>query len=419
MKPAAYSLARPFQALRPAPGRADDVASPPYDVVSTAEARALAHGKPYSFLHVSRAEINFADTADPYSEEVYAAAAENLRRFERDGVLVRDAQAGFYVYRMRRGTRAQTGIAFAASVDAYLDGRIRKHELTRPAKEDDRVKQIDAVDAITGPVFLVHRAQPALAQLIEQASARAPDTTAADVDGVRHEIWAIFDEHTIAGILACFARIDTLYIADGHHRSAAAARIALARRNAHPDYSGNEPYNGFLAVSFPDDEVEILDYNRVVRDLHGHSAESLLARLEENFTITRREAPVCPDAALHYGLYLAGNWYELRLKAAVDLADPVARLDVSVLDTFVLAPLLGIDDPRTSPRIDFVGGSRGPEAIAARVDCGEMAAGFMLHATALSDLMAVADADRIMPPKSTWFDPKLADGLLSLPLDER
>lgn len=418
MKPAETSLARPFRALRPAPDRADAVASPPYDVVSTAEARALADGRPYSFLHVSRAEINFADTIDPYSDEVYAAAAENLRRFEHDGVLLRDAQAGFYIYRMTRGSRAQTGIAFAASVDAYLDGRIRKHELTRPAKENDRVKQIDAVNAITGPVFLVHRALPDLARLLDRASARAPDTSAADVDGVRHDIWAVFDADTIADISACFNRSDRLYIADGHHRSAAAARIAEARRAAHPDYSGAEAFNGFLAVSFPDSEVDILDYNRLVRDLNGHSTESLLAALRENFTLAPRDAPVSPSAALSYGLYVAGQWYALTLKAAVDMNDPVARLDVSVLDNFVLAPLLGIDDPRTSPRIDFVGGSRGPDAIAARVDSGEMALGFMLHPTALADLMSVADADQIMPPKSTWFDPKLADGLLSLPLDD-
>lgn len=418
MKPAEPSLARPFRALRPAPGRADDVVSPPYDVVSTAEARALADGRPYSFLHVSRAEIDFPDTVDPYSEEVYGAAAENLRRFERDGVLVRDAQAGFYIYRMTRGPRTQTGVAFAASVDAYVEGRIRKHELTRPAKENDRVKQIDAVNAITGPVFLVHRALSGLAQVITDASARAPDISATDVAGVRHDIWAVSDAPTLAEIGASFERMDTLYIADGHHRSAAAARIAEARRAAHPDYSGSEAFNGFLAVSFPDDEVEILDYNRLVRDLNGHSVQSLLAAIGENFSVERCDTPVSPATALSYGLYLAGQWYALSLKAAVDMNDPVARLDVSVLDNFVLAPLLGIDDPRTSPRIDFVGGSRGPQAIAARVDSGEMAAGFMLHPTALADLMSVADADRIMPPKSTWFDPKLTDGLLSLPLDD-
>lgn len=418
MKLAEPSLARPFRALRPAPGRADDVASPPYDVVSTAEARALADGRPYSFLHVSRAEIDFADTLDPYSDEIYAAAAANLRRFERDGVLRRDAQPGFYIYRMTRGARAQTGIAFAASVDAYREGRIRKHELTRPAKETDRVKQIDAVNAITGPVFLVHRALPDLTRLIERESARTPDTTAGDVDGVRHDIWAVFDADTIAALAAGFERMSTLYIADGHHRSAAAARIAEARRAARPDYSGAEAFNAFLAVSFPDDQVEILDYNRLVRDLNGHSTQSLLAALAVHFTITPRDVPVSPAAPRTYGMYLAGQWYELTLTTAIDLNDPVARLDVSVLDDFVLAPLLGIDDPRTSPRIDFVGGSRGPEAIAARVDSGEMAAGFMLHPTALADLMAVADADRIMPPKSTWFDPKLADGLLSLPLDD-
>ena len=418
MNPSDTPLARPFRALRPAPGKADAVASPPYDVVSTAEARALAAGRPHSFLHVSRAEIDFSDECDPYSDDVYAAAAENLRRLERDGVLLCDPEPGFYIYRMTRGTRTQTGIAFAASVDAYLDGRILKHELTRPAKETDRVKQIDAVNAITGPVFLVHRAAPDLARLIARASARPADTSAADVDGVRHDIWAIFDDSTVTAISACFDSMDALYIADGHHRSAAAARIAETRRAAKPDYSGGEAFNGFLAVSFPDDEVEILDYNRLVRDLHGRSTESLLAALAEHFEVHARDAAVRPGKPRTYGMYLAGNWYELTLKTPLDLSDPVARLDVSVLDHFVLAPLLGIDNPRTSPRIDFVGGSRGPEAIAARVDSGEMAVGFMLHPTALSDLMSVADAGQIMPPKSTWFDPKLADGLLSLPLGD-
>lgn len=387
-------------------------------MVSTAEARALAADRPHSFLHVSRAEIGFDDDCDPYSDAVYAAAADNLRRLKRDGILRCDERPGFYIYRMSGGTRAQTGIAFAASVDAYLDGRIRKHELTRPAKENDRVRQIDAVNAITGPVFLVHRAEPALARLIVRETARTPDTSAANVDGVRHDIWAVFDDPVVAAIGACFDTMDALYIADGHHRSAAAARVAEARRAAQPDYSGAEAFNGFLAVSFPDNEVEILDYNRLIRDLHGLTPDGLLAALANDFDIRPSDEPVRPGSPRSYGMYLTGNWYELTLTTAIDLNDPVARLDVSVLDDFVLAPLLGIDNPRTSPRIDFVGGSRGPEAIVMRVDSGEMAVGFMLHPTALPDLMSVADAGQIMPPKSTWFDPKLADGLLSLPLDD-
>ncbi len=406
-------LVRPFAALKPAPGRATDIAAPPYDVMNADEARGLAEGRPFSFLHVSRAEIDLAPDTDPYGREVYEAAGRNLKAFEASGALIRDSAPCYYVYRMTADGRSQTGVALSASVDAYVENRIRKHELTRPAKEDDRVRQIEAVNAITGPVLLVHRADAALADILTAEAARDPDLFVADLDGVRHEVWAVGDAAANDAIGARLNAMDALYIADGHHRSAAAARVAEARRAA----SGAGPYDGFLAVSFPDDEMKILDYNRVVRDLNGRSAADFIRALHETYQVRPSDIPVRPTERHSFGMYLGGTWSLLTLHEKVRETDPVERLDVRVLDRLLLEPLLGIKDPRTDARIDFVGGSRGVEGVAARVDSGEMAVGFTLFPTGLADLMAVADAGRIMPPKSTWFDPKLADGLLSLPLD--
>ena len=410
-------LVRPFTGLRPAAGRAPEIAAPPYDVVSTDEAREIADGRPYCFLHVSRAEIDLPPDTDPYADEVYRTAARNLEKFEADGVLVRDEAPAFYVYRIAAHGRTQTGVALSASVDAYLENRIRKHELTRPAKEDDRVRQIEAVNAITGPVLLVHRADAALAAELASASAGEPDAVAPEVDGARHELWVVDDPARVEKIGALLNGMDALYIADGHHRSAAGARVAEARRAADPDHDGSEPYNGFLAVSFPDDELVILDYNRVVKDLGERDPAAFRAALEESFEVHDWRQAVSPPRAHSFGMYLDGKWHLLIPREEISDADPVERLDVRVLDRTVLAPLLGITDPRTDSRIDFVGGSRGVEAVAARVDSGEWAVGFTLFPTSLGDLMAVADAGQIMPPKSTWFDPKLADGMISLPLD--
>ncbi len=409
-------LARPFAALRPAPGQAAEVAAPPYDVLDTAEARALAAGRPHSFLHVSRAEIDLPAGTDPYDEAVYMRAAQNLARLQAEGVLLRDHAPAYYAYRVGNGDRSQTGIALAASVAAYEAGRIRRHELTRPAKENDRVRQIEAVGAITGPVLLVHRADDTLASLLGTATA-APAADSAEVDGWRHETWPITAPDAIARITARFDAMEALYIADGHHRSAAAARVAAARRLVHPGDDGQAAWHGFLAVSFADDELEILEYNRVLRDLNGLTPAQLLERLAADFEIAPGAAPVRPHARHHFGCYLDGAWYVLAARQAPSADDPVARLDVSLLERLVLKPLLGIADARTDARIDFIGGSRGPQAVAARVDSGEMAVGFTLYPTAIDDLVAIADAGRIMPPKSTWFEPKLADGLLSLPLD--
>ena len=410
------NLVRPFAGLRPAPGRAGDVAAPPYDVVNTEEARAIAAGRPFCFFHVSRAEIDLpADTdTDPYAAEVYETAAVNLKEFEAAGALIRDSSPCFYVYRITVGDTSQTGIAVSASVEAYDENRIKKHELTRPSKEDDRVRQIEAVNSITGPVLTVHRANSDLASLLASATESSPDAEAHGIGGATHELWVVSDTDTVERIACIMNGMDALYIADGHHRSAAGSRVAAARRAANPGHDGSEPYNGFLAVSFPDDEVTILDYNRVVRDLHGADSATFRAALAETFEIEVSDAPVRPANPCTFGMYLDGSWAVLTPKEPQPTDDPVERLDVQVLARMVLEPLLGIVDQRTDNRIDFVGG---PEEIARRVDSGEMAIGFTFFPTSLADLMAVADADMIMPPKSTWFEPKLADGMISLPLD--
>ena len=428
------SLVSPFRALRPRPDRAADVIAPPYDVVSSEEARALAAGRPASFLHISRPEIDLPPGTSPYSNEAYARGAANLARLVDTNVLVRDTEPGYYVYRIEMQGRAQTGIALAASVAAYVANRIRRHELTRPDKENDRVRNIDALNAQTGPVLLAYRANPELRTLLHSAAGGAPLMSATGPNETRHAVWRVADPELVAEIGAAFDGLDALYIADGHHRSAAAQRVAVARRAAAAarPRSAAKPlaasggsrnqaelsYESFLAVAFPHDEMRILAYNRVVRDLNGLTAEALLARLRESFDIVPSPAPVEPARRETFGLFVAGRWYRLEIRPAlVPRADPVASLDVSLLQDHLLAPILGIGDPRTDKRIDFVGGIRGLLELEDRVASGRAAAAFSMRSTRMEQLMAVADADRLMPPKSTWFEPKLADGLLSHVLD--
>ena len=408
------SLVRPFAALRPAPAHAAEVAAPPYDVLSSDEARARATGRPWSFLHVSKPEIDLAPGADPYSPAVYAKGAENLARMRDAGVLVRDPAPAYYVYRFTVGDLVQTGVAVAASIAAYDANRVRKHELTRPDKEDDRVRHMEALNAQTGPVLAAYPAAPALDALLAGIADGEPETDVVADDGVRHSIWPVRDAAAIARIGALFDAMPAIYIADGHHRSAAASRVAANRRRPGADGS----HEWFLVVAFPHHELRILDYNRVVRDLGGFTSDELLAKLRAKFEVTASDAPVRPARHGEFGLYAGGRWHRLGLRP--DLAapsDPVARLDVSLLTNHVLSPLLGIGDLRTDKRVDFVGGGRGLAELEKRVDSGEMAAAFSLFPTRLDDLMAVADAGAVMPPKSTWFEPKLADGLLAHVLD--
>jgi len=403
-------LIQPFRGLRPAPGRAADVAAPPYDVLSSAEARERAAGKPCNFLHISKAEIDLPVDSDPYSPAVYAKSAENFRHLIADGILIRDAVPCYYAYRMTMGEHVQTGIVAAASVADYDSNRIRKHEFTRPDKEDDRVRQIEALSAQTGPVLLACPDSAAADGLIARATGHDPvaDVTA---DGVRHTVWVIDDAATIAGLTAVFDAMPNLYIADGHHRSAAASRVAASRR-------GQASAQAFLAVIFPAQQMRILDYNRVVRDLNGLSPDAFLARVSERFAVTPAAGRVLPEKPGVVGMYLGGRWYRLEIDPSlVPTDDPVRRLDVSLLSDQLLEPVLGIGDLRRDKRIDFVGGIRGPAELERRVDSGEMAVAFAMHATRMSDLMAVADSGQVMPPKSTWFEPKLADGLVSHIID--
>jgi uncharacterized protein (DUF1015 family) len=402
------TLIRPFAALRPVRAHAADVVAPPYDVLSSAEARERARGRPLSFLHISKAEIDLPEGTDPHADAVYATAARNLQRMLDDAVLVRDATPCYYVYRLVMGPHRQTGLVAAASVAAYDSNRIRRHEFTRPDKEDDRVRQIEALNAQTGPVLLACRADPDVDAVLARVTTAPPEVDLVADDGIGHALWVVRDPETIESLTRAFDAMPALYIADGHHRSAAASRVA-AQRGA-----GD---GTFLTVIFPHDQMQILDYNRVVRDLAGMSAEQFLARVSAGFSMMPAAGPVRPARPGEFGMYLAGQWYRLTLPAETIPEDPVARLDVSLLADRLLAPVLGITDPRRDTRIDFVGGIRGLDELERRVDSGEMAVAFALYPTRMEDLMAVADAGEVMPPKSTWFEPKLADGLVSLVLD--
>ena len=407
-------LVRPFAALRPARAHAAEVAAPPYDVLSSDEARARAAGKPWSLLHASKPEIDLPPGTDPYSPAVYAKGAENFARMREAGVLVRDGAPAYYIYRFTFGDLVQTGVAVAASIAAYDANRVRKHELTRPDKEDDRVRHMEALNAQTGPVLAAYPAAPALDRLLADAARGEPDTDVVVDGGVRHSIWPIRDAALIERIGALFDAMPAIYIADGHHRSAAASRVAANRRR--PGVDGSHEW--FLVVAFPHHELRILDYNRVVRDLGGMTRHELLAMLGVAFDVMASKAPVRPARHGEFGMYAGGHWHRFSPRpGAGEPTDPVARLDASLLTSRVLSPLLGIGDLRTDKRVDFVGGGRGLSELEKRVDSGEMAAAFSLYPTRLDDLMAVADAGQVMPPKSTWFEPKLADGLLAHVLD--
>jgi len=411
------SFVRPFAALHPAAGRAVEVIAPPYDVVTSAEARDRAAGRPWSFLHVSKPEIDLPPEADPHSPAAYAKAAANFARMQGAGVLVRDAAPFYRAYRVASADHVQTGIVALASIAAYEANRVRRHEHTRPDKEDDRVRHMEALNAQTGPVLVAYPAAPAIDAIANDAARGTPDLDATLDDGVRHTLWTIRDAAAIARTTALFDSLPALYIADGHHRSAAAARVARMRR-AKGGAGGDASHEWFLVVAFPDHSLRILDYNRVVRDLAGMTLDAFLARLEEKFDVVASDAPVRPARHGEFGMYAARRWHRLVLRPELARAvDPVARLDVSLLTEHVLAPILGIGDVRVDARVDFVGGGRGLDELERRVDSGAMAAAFSLFPTPMEDLMAIADAGEVMPPKSTWFDPKLADGLVSHVLD--
>jgi len=395
---------QPFAALRPQPELAGQICELPYDVMSSAEARAMAAGNPLSFLHVSKPEIDLPPETDVYADAVYAMGRENFERLIARGALHQDAQPGFHLYRQVMGRHTQVGLVAAASCQEYLDGIIKKHEFTRPDKEDDRVRHIEVLNAQTGPVFLTYRARPALDELFATIANGRPEIDFTATDGVRHTAWAIRAPAQMRDIEAEFRAVSCLYIADGHHRSAAAARVYQSRQGA----GGSAR---FLAVIFPHNQMQILAYNRVLKDLNGRSAADLLSTLEKVFAILPgSSAP--PDRKHALGCFLDGKWHRLNVRPEFTQApSPVDRLDVAILQSQVLAPLFGIDDPRTSQRISFVGGIRGTGELEKLVNSGDFACAISMFPTSIEDLMAIADAGGIMPPKSTWFEPKLRDAM--------
>ncbi|MFZ2490209.1 MAG: DUF1015 family protein [Thermoanaerobaculia bacterium] len=402
---------KPFRAWRPKPELAAKVASVPYDVVNTEEARELAAGNPYSFLHVGRPEIDLPDDLDIHADEVYATGVRNLRRMMSDGILVLEDKPCLYVYQQKMGDHVQSGLVGLCSVREYEQGSIKRHEYTRQDKEDDRTRHITEQNANAEPVFLAYRSMSAIDAIVNEARKTAPLYDVVTPDGIGHTVWVIRDDAALAKLETLFGSLDALYIADGHHRTAAAIRYGQARRAGNPNPTGDESYESFMAVLFPHDQLKILDYNRVVKDLAGMTEEQFLARVAERFDV----APAterAPGKPATFGMFLGGKWFSLTAKpGSFPASDPIGSLDVSILQENLLAPVLGIQDVRTDKRIDFVGGIRGMDELERRVKNG-WAVAFSLYPTSLEQLMSVADAGRIMPPKSTWFEPKLRSGLL-------
>lgn len=403
---------KPFRALRPPVALAQRVAALPYDVMSTEEAKLMAADNPHSFLHISRPEIDLPADIDVHSEPVYQHGRENLSAFVRDGVLLQDPFDSYYVYRQVMGSVVQTGLVVCSSVDDYQQGIIKKHELTRADKEEDRVRHIDVLDANDEPVFYTYRRDALIAGLLQSVTAALPEYDFTTADGVRHILWVVADSAEIAAFTRAFARIPTLYVADGHHRSAAASRVCDSRRLANPSHAGTEEYNYFLTVIFPDNELNIMSYNRAVKDLNGHSVAEFMTLVSRSFEVTPLNARLQSGERHKFGMYLAGRWYELEAREeSFDPDDPVGCLDVSILQNNLLSPVLGIRNPRTDQRVHFVGGIRGDEELERLVESGEYEVAFSLFHTTIEELMTLADADKIMPPKSTWFEPKLRSGL--------
>jgi uncharacterized protein (DUF1015 family) len=406
------AIIRPFKALRPPAELAEKVAALPYDVMNVEEARTMAAGSTYSFLHVSRPEIDLPSGIDPHGNEVHLRGRQNLDQFVRQGVLVKEESENLYVYRQAMGGIIQTGLVVCASVDDYQSGVIKKHEHTRPDKEDDRVRHIDCLDANDEPVFYISRSSDEIEGIIETVASGTPEYDFKTSDDVSHTLWIISDRLLIQRLIDLFDAIPRLYVADGHHRSAAAGRVRELRRQGNPAHNGREEYNFFLTVIFPENQLNIMPYNRVVKDLAGQDSARFLEMVGNVFQVVPATAAVVPEGRHQFGMYLDGCWYRLHLRPGiVDESDTVARLDVSILQDRLLDPLLGIRDPRTDTRIHFVGGIRGNEELVRLVDGGEYAVAFSLFPTSIAELIELADQDQIMPPKSTWFEPKLRSGL--------
>lgn len=405
------AIIKPFRGYRPVPERAEEVAALPYDVLTSEAAAQMVQGRPYSFLHVDKAEIDFPEGIDPYDDRVYEKAGQNLQKMIAEGIYVQDEKPCCYIYRQTREGRTQTGLVACVSVDEYLQNRIKKHEFTRQDKEEDRVRHVDACNAHTGPIFLAYRHHEDIRRMLNIWMEKPPVYQFASSDEVKHEVWVIDDAAVIALLTMQFSEIPSFYIADGHHRAASAVRVAEKRRKQHPDYRGDEEFNYFLAVLFPDDELMIMEYNRVVKDLNGLVPEEFLQKVEQKFDLEKR-GETAPEPEKHqFGMFLQGEWYLLTARdMLLQEAEPTERLDASILQKNLLGPILGIQDPRTDERIDFVGGIHGVTELERRTR-EDMTVAFRLHAVSIEDLMAVADAGKVMPPKSTWFEPKLRSGL--------
>ena len=405
------AVMRPFRAFRPAVQNQALIPALPYDVMSSGEARKMVQGNSLSFLHVDRAEIDLPVETDPYSEEVYQKAKENLDALENTGAMIQDPTPCFYIYKQVMNGRSQVGLVGCASIDDYLNNVIKKHEKTLAKKEADRIRHVDTCDANTGPIFLTYRKSTSVNLAVSLWMSEHEPVYDFEQDGVEQTVWVVGDAAVCKRLSEAFSKIDSLYIADGHHRCASAVHVGQLRRKANPDYTGDEEFNFFLCVAFPDDELEIMDYNRVVRDLNGYEIDEFISKVEENFIVTKELTAVRPHEKHTFGMYVDKEWYLLKAKPKIiDESDPVARLDVSVLQDYLLGPILGISDPKNDERIDFIGGIRGLTELERRAKT-DMKIALSMFPTTVGDLMAIADAGKIMPPKSTWFEPKLLSGL--------
>ena len=405
------SVLKPFKAIRPKKEYAASVAALPYDVMNTQEARIAVKDNPLSFLHVDKAEIDLPEGTYLYDKQVYLKARENLDALSEKGVCIQDETENLYIYRQIMDGRAQTGVVGCASIDDYMNNIIKKHELTRADKEEDRINHVDYCDANTGPIFLTYRGNDTIDSIVAKYTASEAEYDFTTEDGIRNTVWVIDNKDDIDALTEAFRNIEYLYIADGHHRAASAVKVGMKRRQANPDYTGTEEFNFFLAVYFKSEDLAIMDYNRLIADYNNKTKDKLLSEIAEKFDIEKNDGIYHPEKKHTFGMYIDNEWYKLTAKdGTFDENDPVDRLDVSILQKNVITPVFGIEDPRTDKRIDFVGGIRGLGELERRCTT-DMQIAFSMYPTTLDDLMDIADAEKIMPPKSTWFEPKLLSGL--------
>ena len=405
------AIVRAFKGIRPVKDLASKIAALPYDVMNSEEAREMVKGNPYSFLHVDKAEVDLDTSIDVHDKVVYEKARENLDKMISDKKYIQDAKPCLYIYRQIMNGRSQTGLVFCASIDDYINNNIKKHEFTRADKELDRINHVDYCDANTGPIFLTYKEDDVASEVIEAWTKREPTYDFVSEDGISHIVWVIDNEIIVNEIISLFKDVKAFYIADGHHRSASAVKVGLKRRKENPNYTGEEEFNYFLAVAFPDNDLMVMDYNRVVKDTNGLSKEELIKKIREKFIVTKSEQQVKPEKKHTFGMFIEDEWYLLEAKDGIyDVNDPIDSLDVAILQKNILTPILGIEDVRTSDRIDFIGGIRGIDELERRVH-KDMKVAFSMYATEVSDIMKVADIGEVMPPKSTWFEPKLRSGL--------